>query len=308
MSTVAFAIAATVGWALTPIAINRGLYVIPGREEAWALSWLLTVALSVGAALAVGFATLLGLDVTTLLVVDGRGTLYAVAAGLLLFPVHNGIYYVTSHAYERSEVVLQFEQLSPLLTVPLGFLAGESVTLVRLAAFVLVVTGTVMLFWISVRGEFGVRPFGLGMVFMVSGSVGGFFAKLATQHVAPVGAILQALVAGVLVQGLVAALWTARGGRNDVSLRDYVRPFAAHGILSFGVAYPAYFYSIQLIGLSSTSLVVVSSPVVALAIILPVRYLAEDTFLSEPSMIDDRSLLAASLVVFVGSVLVVVPL
>lgn len=308
MSAITFAIIATVGWALTPIAINKGLLIIPDYEEAQTLAWLLGGALCCGTLLSVGFAATIGFDISQVMRIDAIGSRYALLAGLFLFPVHNGIYYISSHAYERSEVTLQFEQLSPLLTVPLGFIAGEAITSVRLIAFILVSAGTAYMFWITVRSKLGIRPFVLGMIFMVSGSIGGFFAKLATLYVDPLSAIVQALVAGAVSQLLIAGVWSVRAEAFNMQFWQYLRPFIVHGVLSFGIAYPAYFYSIRVIGLSSTSLIVVSSPIVALIIIIPVRYMYEDTFLNKPSTISDRSLLTASFVVFAGSLLIALPL
>jgi len=305
---IGFAVVATVGWALTPIAINRGLTITADDVSAISFAWLLALALTTGLVLSTVFSVILGVPLDSLLRIRSSAVIYAAMAGVFLFPVHNGIYYISSQAYERSEVALQFEQLSPIVTVPLGFAAGEAITSIRLLAFILVSIGTIYLFRLTVGGNLGLQPFLLGMVFMLSGSIGGFFTKLATIDMNPLVAILQALIAGVIVQILVAGLWTTITSAEFDILQSHLQPFIAHGVLSFGIAYPSYFYSIRLIGLSSTSLVVVSSPIVALSIILPVRYLLEDSFLHEASTIKDRSLLAASLVVFAGSLLIAVPI
>lgn len=309
MTAASFAVLATVCWALTPAFINEGLASVPDDRRAGELLGYLTLSLLLGLLLAVlalwGSVWTSNLE----LVLSHPAAVYAALAGLFLFPVHNGLYYVTAHAYRRSEVVLQFEQLSPVVTVPLGFAVGEAVTLGRLAAFALVVAGSATLFWITARGNLGVTPFVLGMAFMVSGSIGGFLGRLAIDGLVPLLAIALALAAGAAVQLVVLAVARAR---LDIDLRRTAGRwrrsvgFPGHGVLSFGLAYPAYFLSLERVGLSSTSLVVVSSPIVALAFILPARALFDRSFLGEPSVISDAHLLAASVVVFAGSLIIVV--
>lgn len=249
MPNYAFAIISALAWAISAQFINFGLRHIPVQAKVPAVLTGVLISLSVGT-LVLGL--IVGPSIT-----QAHACWELVVAGILTFPVGTALYYLCGHAFGgRMEFASQFANIKPLLTIlaAITFL-GERLTEAALVSLLFLLAGIATLIWGTVRGVFSWTALILGFFLAGSWASGEVFIKLGMGNVSSLPATIVALASGTVVGLIVISpyvLWRNRELRNA---KVWGWAFVGHGILSFVVAYPAFFESIRRIGLAQTILI-----------------------------------------------------
>ena len=246
-------------WALSAPIINVGLS---------ASKTSLEVAMGLLVSLTVGCAGLL-------LLVYATGHLlppvnpWLVLSGVLTFPVGTGLYYATGRAFQqRSDLASMFAKVKPLFSLMAAWwLLREPWTGASLTAAVLVVAGLLALIAGQWSGNVpkAVIPLGLGAA--LAWAAGEYFIAVGGSADYAFGATLIALASGMIFAWIVFGI--VLGVRRTWPATSWLSalwPFAAHGVMSFMVAYTCFFYAIIHFGLGWTVIVTACWP--GLAILL----------------------------------------
>ncbi len=257
----AFAVIATLLWAISAQVITSGLAAIPAGAKLRPISLGLLISLGSGS---------LALFLLGGAVLPQGGSLWIILAGILTFPLGTGLYYLCGHAFGgRMDFASQFSNIKPFLSVAFAFLIlGEPLAGRSVLALVLSLSGIAFLLWGTVRGTFSWTALGLGFALALAWSGGEAFAKLGLSvgEGPSLHATLLALISGTLVGAVVILPWLAARPFPLAGIERWGRAFALHGVLSFAVAYACLFESIQRIGLGQTVLIIAVWP--ALAVLL----------------------------------------
>jgi drug/metabolite transporter (DMT)-like permease len=169
-------------------------------------------------------------------------------------------------------------------------------------AFIFV--GLVVLLFATVRGEFDRATALLGLATALVWSVGEAFMKLGVSGTSSLNATYVALLTGTVAYlGVTTPVIYRHVSPRRAFREGWMLPFAGHGVLSFGIAYTAFFTSIQIIGLAQTALVTASWPILAIAFNYVVDRLRGRPATTE---IEFKYLLPASVLLVTGSLVAAV--
>jgi len=195
-----------------------------------------------------------------------------VLAGVFTFPLATGIYYFAGVAFHgRADIASLFSKVKPLFSFFLAVaVLNEAVTGYTVYSAVLIGLGTLMLIIGSGFRQIQFAGVVLGLATAVFWSLGEVFMKMGVSDTHPIAANLSALIAGTLVflpfairpLKLVAA---SRSGMTSLL------PFCAHGVISFGIAYSCFFFSIDRIGLGKSALINAFWPILGILVVSTLR-------------------------------------
>lgn len=255
------ALGAVLCWAASAPIISRGLKLV-GEQPAPRMQMLygLAIGLTTGVALFIlydgppSIATLLDLNVFL--------------GGLLTYIFGTGLYYLAAVAYkENAGIAAQFANVKPLLTITAGILLfHEELNTAKVISIAVIGLGCGVIIFDALQKKTSLEAPALGFLLAASWSGGEVFMRRALEHHTSLEATKAALcVSAAAAIAAMAAYRRASTGVIDMSLYAH-RHFALHGVLSFALAYMMFFHAISLIGLSSTVLVTVFWPTLALAL------------------------------------------
>lgn len=221
---------------------------------------------------AVLFADVKPVDVTGLL--TSRTGWLLLLVGVFQFPVATMFYYESIRCAEVSTTVPLTRIKSVLVALLVVAVGIESITWKIGAACVIGVAGAIVLTHRrnGARQAKDARQMRLGIAFAllasVSWAVGDIFVRIALKDVPALPLTLITLCLGTVATYLVMLV---RGQMRSVfrmPAADKWR-YIAHGVLSFGVAYPAFFAAIAMLGehgLMRANIVAATWPLVAFAV------------------------------------------
>lgn len=255
-----FALLAAVLWAVSSPVLNRTLQSLPaGADRRSCLLLGLGLSLSVGSValvLAVGLV--------------GGGALpqdpLVALAGVFTFPVATGLYYFAGEALgRRFEIASQAANAKPVFSLAFAVaLLGERLTPASWAAAALTLAGVGLLALGGRAGQFAWAGLGLGLLTALAWSLGELCMVLAPAGAPSLEASAVALASGTAVAALPIAITLRRVGPPPPGA--WLLGFAAHGVLSFGLAYTLFFHSLRTVGLASTILITAFWPALALVL------------------------------------------
>ncbi len=113
----------------------------------------------------------------------------------------------------------------------------------------------------------------LGLLTAVFWALGEFFMKLGvsgTSGTHPIVANLSALIAGTIVFLPFAVRPLKLVAASSAGIKSLL-PFCAHGVISFGIAYSCFFFSIDRIGLGKSVLINAFWPILGLLLVSMLR-------------------------------------
>jgi len=226
-----------------------------------------------GAGLIIGlFAALVAGSVFLVVVQGGMPSpaslnVQVVLAGVFTYVAGTGLYYASACAFEgRAEYASQFAKVKPVFSVLLAIVVlRETVGFWSWIALALIAVALMILMRGADRGFFSWQALFLGLLTALSWAVGEVFVKLGFRAGQPFQDALLAMLSATAVL-LPVVLWVMSSAQRPSLRVDWLLPFLLHGILSFGVAYTAFFHSIVLIGLAPTILINAFWPALAMVL------------------------------------------
>lgn len=253
-----FALTAAAAWILSTLVINHGLEHMQEEDRQARMGLGLVVSLVTGSAL----LSLVMLPHLAL----ADFTLFIVLAGVFTFPLGTGFYYFASEAYgENSEIASQFIKVKPIFSAGVGVVLGETLTTGLSLSLLAVAIGFVLLVTGTHRSGFSHGAAIVGVLAALSWSAGEGFMKIGLVGDSSLMATFVAITTGTLVYLVLAVpVLASRLDLQEELRQPWVRGFVGHGILSFGIAYSAFFTAIKQIGLSRTALITAFWPAAAI--------------------------------------------
>jgi len=186
-------------------------------------------------------------------------------AGIFTYLVGTGLYYASAHAFSgRTEYASQFAKIKPIFSVLLALLVlNEVITSFSWISLSLIIVAVLILAGGAESGLFSWRAFSLGMLTALSWSIGEMFVKLGIEPDSALQGTFFAMVSATMLLTPVAIAVALKTPVLSYP-RIWIIPFLIHGVLSFGIAYTAFFYSITYIGMAPTVLVNAFWPALAM--------------------------------------------
>jgi drug/metabolite transporter (DMT)-like permease len=180
------------------------------------------------------------------------------AAGVLLFPVGTGLYYLCGDAFsKRMEFASQFSSVKPLFSVLLAALVlGETLTPRTFVSLGFIAAGILLMMLAVRRGTVTPTALALGLLLAASWGGGEVMARMGLAGESPsMQSTFWALASGTVVAAVatIPLLLLRRGSIGNP--RAWAGPFMLHGVISFAVAYGLMFESIKRIGVGPTALI-----------------------------------------------------
>lgn len=264
LSDVLPALLAVLLWAISAPVINIGL----GRLRKASGDQTLLILLALTTCLSAGFAVcwIISGFASPL----GAWTVNIGLAGILIFPVGTGLYYLCSLAYgDKAEVASQFANVKPAISIMAGVLLfHESFELHEAVVAGIIGLGIVVILSGAIHRSRQVSGVLLGLALAVAWGGGDILVRSASGGTPSLTINLGALFTALILTATASFIYILiRGCHHLKGLRySYFLPFVLHGILSFGFAYMFFFESIARIGLSHTILLTVFWPMLALAL------------------------------------------
>lgn len=255
-----YPLASAVLWAVGALFVSLGLERLPARDQATHLLFAL------GASQCAGVIFL-----GALLLVSGSVPAFSwwlVAAGVLTFPLATGTYYLASLWFRnQAAVASQFAKVKPLLTLVLGvLLLGERPDPGAIAAGVLIGVGIGVFVGAAAGGRLAPAAVAVGLLTAVLWSTGELMMALGLTGAPALADTAVALSAGALAYGVVVTPWILSRRQALVLRPDWLLPFIAHGVISFGLAYGCFFLSLGELGVVRTVAINAFWPILALAL------------------------------------------
>ena len=261
-------------WALSAPIINKGLDKIPNEAKfAGILIGLLASLLSGSLFLLIFLLPHLGLV---------QFSLFLILAGIFTFPVGTGLYYLCGHAYKgKMEIAAQFARVKPIFSVLLAVLfLKETLSSGSYISLILIGIGTVFIIIGSLQGTFRLSALLLGLLTAGSWSLGEAFIKLGLSAKGSIIDTFVALVSGTIALTiffiLLSPFYSLK--KHKCQAASWITYFIAHGVLSFGVAYAAFFESIKVIGLGQTVLINAFWPIFAIFFVWLGSYISAEEY------------------------------
>jgi len=180
-----------------------------------------------------------------------------IAAGLFTYPIATGLYYMASYAFgARTEFAAQFSKVKPLFSLIIAlFFLGETITSHQTVSATMVVVG-ILLFLLGVsRHSFTINAVILGLLTALAWAIGEAFVKIGFVEGKSIEHSFFALASGTLFAWFLYPLLRIRIIKPVTLHLYWLWPFAAHGLISFGIAYTLFFHSITKLGLYPTVLI-----------------------------------------------------
>jgi len=264
MPDYSFAILSTVMWASSAPIINVGLNRI--RKE----NFVEEVIIGLFLALLSGLIALA--PIVYVLVGEFPLNSSLGLSGVLTFPVATGTYYLSGIAFgQRADFASQFSKVKPLLSILLAFFVlKEAMGLHTFFSMALVIAGVSCL--VAGAGFRRIRLKGvlLGLSTAAFWALGELFMTVGLNGANPLAANFSCLVAGaVAFSPLFIVTLAKHSGGYETARRLW--PFCVHGVLSFGLGYTFFFFSIQRVGLGSSVLINAFWPVLGVLLTGVVR-------------------------------------
>ncbi len=195
-------------------------------------------------------------------------------AGLFTFPMATGVYYFSGVALRgRADIAALFSKVKPLFSVALAvFVLHETVDAGMALSLVFIATGTIMLMLSSRSRMVDRTGILLGLMTALFWALGEFFMKKGMVNMHPIAANLSALTVGTILFAPFAIRPLASVVRSHHGLAS-LWPFLVHGVVSFGIAYSFFFFSLERIGLGRTILINAFWPILGIIITAMIRML-----------------------------------
>jgi len=244
-------------WALSAPILNEGITRIPKTQLASGL------VVGLFAALSTGSLFLFAIQPSVLEISNFNA--YIALAGVFTYLIGTGLYYASAHAFSgRTEYASQFAKIKPIFSVLLAMLVlNEIITSYSWVSLCLILMAVVILAKGADSGLFSWRAFVLGMLAALSWAIGEIFVKLGIEPESALQGTFFALASATLLLAPVAVIMIIKTPVLSYS-RIWIVPFLGHGVLSFGIAYTAFFYSIAFLGMAQTVLINAFWPALAM--------------------------------------------
>lgn len=193
-------------------------------------------------------------------------------AGIFTFPLATGIYYFAGVAFHgRADIASLFSKVKPLFSFFLAIaVLNETVTGYTVYSVILIGIGTLMLITGSRNRQIRFTGVMLGLLTAVFWALGEFFMKVGVSDTHPIAANLSALIAGTIVFLPFAVRPLKLVATSSAGIKSLL-PFCAHGVISFGIAYSCFFFSIDRIGLGKSVLINAFWPILGLLVVSMLR-------------------------------------
>lgn len=243
-----YALASALLWAISVPILNLGLQRLP-RQAVGALVPGLLTSMTAGTvvlgAIAFPFGGTQAISTATIL------------AGVFTYPVATGLYYLTGFAFgTRTEFAAQFAKVKPLFSALIAVVVLDEAVNAAQALPLALMVGGIALFYLGLsRHLYSRAAVTLGLLTALSWAVGEAFVKSAFTDGNTLDRAFVALAAGTALAWILYPLARALGLRSAPLDVKWLWPFAAHGIISFGIAYTLFFHSIATLGLYRTVLI-----------------------------------------------------
>ena len=288
------ALTAVLFWALSAPIVNEGIRRLPPGFETRGMLMGLVVSLTTG-------ASCLGLYVWR----DVSSAAYSptiVGAGILMFPVATGLYYLAGNAFgKRMEFAAQFSRVKPILSFVLATMVlNESVSKASALALILVGGGITCMILGSVRREYSVRAVLLGLLTAAAWSGGEVLAKLSVSRNLAIVDTFAALSAGAVLSIILIGPFSIPIFSRGLLRGRWLMPFALHGFTSFAIAYSSFFRSLATIGLARTVLVTAFWPVLGLGVAWAIARWRGQTYNLPATIVGAATLLLLGGIVQIG--------
>jgi DME family drug/metabolite transporter len=257
-----------VGYALAATtALIWGLVVIPVKRASTFGLYGVGLSLPVGVATLLVFLLAARQPLPTASVMLSREGVCLLVGGVCQFPLGTALYYESLRAADVS-VVTPLTRLKTVVVVALVFLLGiETLTWRMALACGVGIAGAFLLTWQRASSPPSAarrRGVALALLTCCAWAMGDVLMKLGMKSTPPLPATFVSLAAGAVAYYVLMAV---RGGlpavfgmpRRDKGL------FAVHGVFSFGLAYLAFFSSMDCIGLAPASVITSAWPAVSFA-------------------------------------------
>jgi len=243
-----YALSSALLWAISAPVINRGLAHLPTRKQPYYISLGLLVAMLSGTALLFVLVARQSSQATL--------NVYVILAGLFTFLIATGLYYFASYAFgKKTELAAQFAKFKPVFSIGLAIaILNEGVTFWTWVIIVLLLLGLAVFSLGVFQGAFSWSSMVLGLSTALAWAIGEVFVKLGFSGETSLIHSFMALASSTFIIALLLAPFAPKLSRADIRLA-WLLPFAIHGIISFGLAYAAFFKSITLIGLANTAII-----------------------------------------------------
>lgn len=265
MPTYGYALASALLWAISVPILNLGLQRLPQQAVGAMVPALLT-------------SMTAGTVVLGVIAVPG-GVMHPISAatilaGVFTYPVATGLYYLTGFAFgTRTEYAAQFAKVKPLFSVLIAVVVlGEAVSLVQALPLALMVGG-IGLFYLGLsRHLYSRAAVTLGMLTALAWAIGEAFVKSGFTGSDTLDQAFVALFSGTALAWILYPLARAVGLRSVRLDVKWLWPFAAHGVISFGIAYTLFFHSVATLGLYSTVLLNAFWPFLSILVVKGLQY------------------------------------
>jgi drug/metabolite transporter (DMT)-like permease len=281
-----FAIASALLWAMSAPIVNYAIRKpVDVDQRAHVLAGLM-VSLTTGVIVLSVVALFLGL------VPELRYEL--ILAGIFTFPLATGIYYFAGVAFHgRADIASLFSKVKPLFSFFLAVvILHEPVTQYSMISASLIGLGTLMLILGSGNRQIQVAGVILGLMTALFWSLGEFFMKMGVSETQPIAANLSALIAGTLIFLPFAVRPLKQVARSRSGVSSLI-PFCVHGVISFGIAYSCFFFSIERIGLGKSVLINAFWPILGILVVSVLRKLQGKPIELPPIVILSAAILLA---------------
>ena len=256
-----FAIVSALLWALSAPILNIGLKNIPQQVKLQGILTGLFVSLLTGSLL------LLIILYTKLNAI--HLSLYLFLAGVFTFPVATGLYYFSGYVFKgKIEVAAQFAKVKPIFSVLLAVvILREILSYLSYISLLLISIGLCFYIVGSFQGKFRVKAVFLGILTALAWAIGEMFMKLGLSSSNSIIDTFSALASGTVISAILIPPFIISLVKQQPKIKTWITPFIAHGVLSIGFAYSAFFESIKRIGLGQTVLVNAFWPILAVFIV-----------------------------------------
>lgn len=289
-----YALISAIAWAFSALVVNYALENKPVGDDPYNTTLGLVISLVTGCFF-LSFIVYPRIEVANF-------TNYLILAGLFTFPIGTGLYYHTSELYQQhAEIAAQFVKIKPIFSVILAFGLGEIISRSMQLSLVFISVGLGLLILATVRGRYTKFAIVFGLCTALAWSIGEAFMKLGVEGSSSLVATYVALIAGTAVYLVFAIPLVVKNIELRESLAQrWVIGFFAHGLLSFAIAYSAFFSAIKSIGLGRSALITAFWPILALFLSLVFDKVRGNQIDIE---MDLRYILAASTMLVAGSLL-----
>lgn len=258
LSCYSYALTSALLWAISAPVLNIGIQRIPIKAKLSGILIGLLISLATGSVLLslITFPDLKSIPTSP----------YLVLAGIFTFPIATGLYYLCSSAFEgKAEIAAQFARVKPIFSVFFAILLlHEQLHYVSYISLLLISIGLAFMIKGRLHGAFSSNALLLGMLTAFSWAIGEVFMKMGLTKSISIVDTCSALLSGTIVGSLLIVPLLPSLLKRKMGIKSWVVPFIIHGILSFGLAYSAFFESIKQIGVGQTVLINSFWPILAI--------------------------------------------